>query len=172
MTLTGEYLSFAWQETESLAAKLQMPITRMSVWIEPHHNRPVSATLWHPDGTGLRVQSVMHDIAERIEVGVLDFTLTRKAEIEERTVALPKGMEGGPLSVEKLSIREAGITAESGVALSSGNGDDELIIVAGVYPYTLAIRGIGEIPHIFEPEYSLEKYARVDLRTAGVHVLP
>jgi hypothetical protein len=30
-------------------------------------------TLWRSDGTGLRLYSQMHDVAERREVGVLNF---------------------------------------------------------------------------------------------------
>jgi hypothetical protein len=108
----------------------------------------------------------MHDIAERTEVGVLEFTLTSRGSSDERTVALPNGM-AGPLSTEKLVLHEAGITAESGIGLRSDKGD-ELIIVAGVYPYTLAIRGTSELPHIFEPEYPLETYARVGMDTGAV----
>jgi hypothetical protein len=48
---------------------------------------------------------------------------------------------------------------ESGVVLSARDGG-ELVIVAGAFPYSLAILGIGEAPHHFEPEYPLNSYQR------------
>jgi hypothetical protein len=42
-----------------------------------------------------------------------------------------------------------------------GDDGDEMIIVAGVKPYCLAISGFPSAPSKFEPEYPLDRYARV-----------
>ena len=65
-------LSFGWQEQESLFEELKRPITRISIEFA-FHGKPVYVTLWRPDGTGLLIHSDMHDLAERREVGVLQF---------------------------------------------------------------------------------------------------
>jgi predicted membrane protein DUF2254 len=61
-------LSFGWQEQESLANELTLPIALISIECA-FHGRPVYVTLWRPDGTGLLVYSDMHDSAERRELG-------------------------------------------------------------------------------------------------------
>src|ERR1700719_3537506 len=57
--------------------------------------------------------------------------------------------------VTKLVIAESGTTAESGFILTASDGT-EIVIVSGVYPYSLAMKGVGSVPHGFEPEYDLE----------------
>jgi hypothetical protein len=96
-------------------------------------------TLWRSDGTGLRVRSEMHDVAERREVGVLRFShvLAPASNASLMNVAPALNRE---LTVSKLIIEEAGTSAESGVILKGDDGD-EMIIVAGVEPYCLAILG-------------------------------
>lgn len=51
---------------------------------------------------------------------------------------------------------------ESGLILKASS-DDELVIVAGAYPYSLAVLGVPPIPHIFEPEYEISPYTRVPI---------
>ena len=62
----------------------------------------------------------------------------------------------------KLIIHESGTSAESGLILKASNGD-ELVIVAGAYPYSLAVLGVPPIPYIFEPEYEIGHYTRVPI---------
>jgi hypothetical protein len=67
------YLSFHWSEPTALSAELIKPIAQISLQLDTH-GRPMNATLWRTDGTGLRIQAEMHDVAERREVGVLKFS--------------------------------------------------------------------------------------------------
>ena len=61
--------------------------------------------------------------------------------------------------VAKLLILESGIEVESGFELSAKTGE-EIVVVAGVYPYSLALKGVSPLPHFFEPDYPLEQYLR------------
>jgi hypothetical protein len=58
-------------------------------------------------------------------------------------------------------MEESGTSAESGVVLSAA--DDQIVIVAGVFPYTLAVDGLLLAPHVFQPEYPMERYLRTPL---------
>jgi hypothetical protein len=151
-------LPFEWSESTSLATELARPLKQVSVESEPH-GWPMFVTLWRSDGTGLRVRSEMHDVAERREVGVLHFSHVlapaSNASLMDVTPTLNRD-----LRVSKLIIDESGTSAESGVILKGDDGD-EMIIVAGVKPYCLAISGFPSAPSKFEPEYPLDRYARV-----------
>jgi hypothetical protein len=66
------------------------------------------------------------------------------------------------LSVSKLVIRESGTESESGIILQANSGE-EIVIVAGVTPYSIAVRGLTWPDYTFEPEYPLEQYARISV---------
>jgi hypothetical protein len=68
----------------------------------------------------------------------------------------------GEIVVSKLIIHESGTSAESGVVLKAGNGE-EIMVVAAAAPYFLAVLGVVSMPHIFEPEYQLDRYTRVPI---------
>jgi hypothetical protein len=85
-------LRFGWQEQKSLTDELAQPIARLSLEFA-FHGRPVYVTLWRPDGTGLLVHSDMHDLAERIEVGVLQFGRVFAPEAQEIIVETPSASE-------------------------------------------------------------------------------
>jgi hypothetical protein len=157
-------LPFEWSEPTSLATELARPLKQVSVESEPHGS-PMFVTLWRSDGTGLRVRSEMHDVAERREVGVLRFShvLAPASNASLMEVAPTLDRE---LTVSKLLIEESGTSAESGVILTGDDGD-EMIIVAGVKPYCLAISGLPSAPSKFEPEYPLDRYARVPFQQDG-----
>jgi hypothetical protein len=151
-------LPFEWSGSTSLATELARPLKQVSIESEPH-GWPMFVTLWRSDGTGLRVRSEMHDVAERREVGVLRFNhvLAPASNASLMDVASTLNRE---LTVSKLIIVESGTSAESGVTLKGDDGD-EMIVVAGVKPYCLAISGLPSAPSKFEPEYPLDRYARV-----------
>ena len=79
---------------------------------------------------------------------------------DARVIDLPRAFRGG-MDLLKLVIEESGTTAESGVILKAGR--EELIVVAGAFPYTLAVGGTMDIPFEFGPEYPLERYIRIPL---------
>jgi hypothetical protein len=64
------------------------------------------------------------------------------------------------LSIFKLAIEESGVQCESGLILQANSGD-EIVIVAGVQPYSIAVRGITWPAYTFEPEYPMEQYSRI-----------
>lgn len=120
-----------------------------------------SIILWHSDRIGIRVRSRMHDIGERLEVGVLEFDWVSEPNQGWQYAELPVACKNGA-TVSKLIVAEAGITADSGVALKLGDGT-EIIIVAGAFPYSLAVCGLPSIPCLFDPEYPIDRYSRVEI---------
>src|SRR5580700_3820676 len=154
-------LSFRWAPATPLAAELSEPIKQISVVFVGSNVGPSSVTLWRYDGTGLRVYSQMHDVAERVEVGVLNFEPVCTPAPDETMVDVALAFQG-EVAVSKLVVFESGASAESGVVLRASNGK-EMVIVAGVFPYSIAVLGMGSMPHIFEPEYQLDRYKRVPI---------
>ncbi len=158
-------LTFEWSASTSLATELARPLKQVSVDSEPH-GWPMFVTLWRSDGTGLRVRSEMHDVAERREVGVLRFSHVLAPASDASLIEVAPTLDH-EFTVSKLVIEESGTSAESGVILTGDDGD-ELIIVAGVKPYCLAISGLPSARSKFEPEYPLDRYARVPFQQDGL----
>jgi hypothetical protein len=154
-------LAFVWAEPTPLAAELSKPIRHVSVGLVIPNDGPRFVTLWRPDETGLRLYTEMHDVAERREVGVLNFERVSAPRPNE-TIADASAAFQGRIAVSKLIIHESGKSAESGVILKAAN-DDEIIIVAGAFPYQLAILGVLSLPHMFYPEYPIDRYERVPM---------
>ncbi len=150
-------LSFVWREPTSLAAELSKPIKRVSVECGIRNVGPGSVTLWRADGTGMRLFTEMHDVAVKVEVGVLNFEQVSTPRPNETIVDVEAFQD--EIAISKLLITESGAVAESGVVLKARNGD-EIVIVAGAYPYSLAVLGVVSMPHIFEPEYPIDLYTR------------
>jgi len=105
--------------------------------------------------------SQMHDVAERTEIGVLNFERTMAPLDFETFVDLPQTFRC-EVAASKLVIRESGTSAESGVVLRVSDGE-EVMVVAGAYPYSIAVLGVMSVPHIFEPEYNIDRYVRVPM---------
>jgi hypothetical protein len=154
-----KHLLFAWTDPTPLAAELSKPVKRISIELGHPKNGPMFATLWRPDGAGLRLYSQMHDVAERREVGVLNFQRVPTPRPNETIVEAAAAFRG-EIVVSKLIIVESGTSAESGVILKASTGD-EIVIVAGVAPYSLAVRVAPSPPDLFNPEYPIDRYSRV-----------
>jgi hypothetical protein len=121
---------------------------------------PGFVTLWRSDGSGLRMYTDMHDVAERREVGVLNFERVFAPHPDEFVESM-EATFGGEAEVSKLIIHESGTSAESGVILKAQTGE-ELVVVAASAPYSLALQGLKlSRPHIFQPEYPLNRYDRL-----------
>ena len=151
-------LSFAWADPTSLVAELTKPVEKISLECAPH-GTPMYVTLWRADGTGMRMHSEMHDLAERIEVGVLTFNVV-SAPSEHETFVDVASTFGQGVTVAKLIIHESGENIESGVVLGATSGD-EIVIVAGAFPFHLAVNGLLSMPYRFDPEYPIGRYMRV-----------
>jgi hypothetical protein len=154
------YLRFKWSEPTALSAELIKPLAQISLQLDTH-GRPMNATLWRTDGTGLRIRSEMHDVAERREVGGLEFSYVSFPS-EHETFIDVRSRFSSELMVSKLIIHESGTSAESGIAIKSTAGH-EMLIVAGAMPYSLAVGGVLSGPHIFEPEYPIDLYKKVPI---------
>jgi hypothetical protein len=131
------------------------------------HKLAATVYLWRADGTGIRVQSEMHDIAGWIEVGSLVIshvdgpvnrtTESGACETETFEISLPSEFESG-LSASKLVLSTQGKTVESGLFIESTSGS-EIVLVAGAAPYTVAVKA-PSVVEPFEPEYDLTEYSR------------
>lgn len=139
-------------------AGLAQGIIRVSIQADPD-GLPFAVTLWRGSTAGTRIESSMHDLAERIEVGVLSATRVDAPAEKDVFIEVPSEFSGH-LKLTKLLIDVQSMRLESGLVLTS-QGGRELVIVAGAYPYSLAIHGLGDAHHRFEPEYPLDKYLRV-----------
>lgn len=155
-----DYIPFRWAAETPLAAELSRTIE--SVSIEAGFGslgRPESITLWRPDGTGFEIRSEMHDVADRMEVGVLSFNLVPASSKEEKLIKLPANF-GSTLRPFKMLIKESGKRAESGLILRD-TADKELLIVASEAPCYLYIRGtlpMQPAPESHRPEYPISEY--------------
>jgi hypothetical protein len=137
---------------------LAQGITRISIRTAAH-GRPIAVTLWQSETVGTRIESVMHDVAERIEVGVLVATRVSAPFADEVFVEVSNAFKED-MVLSKLFIEVDKKRLESGLVLRGRDGC-EIVIVAGAFPYSLAVLGIGEAPHRFEPEYPLNSYQRL-----------
>jgi hypothetical protein len=100
----------------------------------------------------------MHDIAERVEIGVLNFAYVqtvRKSEVTAEAWAFKD-----EIAVYKLVIHELGTSAESGIALVAPTGE-EIVILPNAFPYNLTVKGVPSLGFAFTPENSLDNYERV-----------
>ena len=139
-------------------AGLSQGVSRVSIQAGPD-GLPFAVTLWHHSTDGTRIESAMHDLAERIEVGVLSATRVDAPAEKDVFIEVPSDFSGH-LKLTKLFIDVQSTRLESGMVLTSQSGC-ELVVVAGAYPYSLAIHGLGDAHHRFEPEYSLDNYLRL-----------
>lgn len=151
------YFSFIWTEPVSPETVSRWPRSKISVQLGVAE-RPIGITFWNPAGLGLQIWSEIEDIAERTEVGVLAFSLVSESEPDEIFTDFEISLDESK-DLKKMVIEESGSKCESGLCIETMDGR-EIIIVAGVYPYSLAIKGVISIPYIFEPEYDLDRYDR------------
>lgn len=153
-------LHFVWSGGGALLHELCSPID--CVYVEKTlHDNLFSIVLCRSDGVGLRIQSQMHDVAERREVGVLEFSLLSSCITLGQSVRLPSFVNGS-IRIFKWVINESGVSAESGITLEARDGQ-QITIIAGASPYSLAVKGLPLMSFVFEPEYPLESYLRVQM---------
>jgi len=150
-------LTYGWDGADPLAVELTKPITHVSIEFEPH-GKPMYITLWRRDGSGLQVHSELREIAERMEIGVLCFTHVKSPSVGEVVLCIAPEFDE-QVDAFKLVAYESGTEAESGIVLRARNGS-EITIVAAAFPFMIAINGVGQRPHIYEPEYPLDSYVR------------
>jgi hypothetical protein len=151
------HFAIVWTGPVPLEVALARPIREIALHFGGHRE-PHAVTLIHDDGTGIRIASTMHDVAEQREIGSLLMTSVPSV-LETTPRANLKEPFSSPHIVEILTIEEEGSTADSGVALRDSNGT-ELIIVSAAFPYCIHIHGLlNPIPNS-AAEYPLKAYTR------------
>lgn len=154
-------LTYEWQGEKPLAVEVTKPIKQVSIDFEPH-GKPMYITLWRPDGSGLQVHSEVREIAERMEVGVLCFTHLKSPSGDETMFSIDPEFNR-QVDAFKLVVHESGVKAESGILLKVKSGS-EITITAAAFPFMIAVNGVVDRPHIFEPEYPMEDFERIPIR--------
>lgn len=139
-------------------SELRRGINNVSIQTDAH-GLPFAITLWQSKGVGTKIESLMHDLAERVEVGVLSATRVDELNADEVLVDVSSDFSEN-LILTKLVIDVELHRLESGLILTGRHGR-QIVIVPGAYPYSLAILGLGDAPHRFEPEYPLDLYLRL-----------
>jgi hypothetical protein len=153
-------LTFAWSGTAP-SDILGKTFTKISV-VQAVNANPLEVIIWMPSDTGLRIRSRMHDIAERKEVGVLEFSQVRQSDWSSylETVELAQEFQDR-VRFDKLVLESEGMRIECGLALGGSKGG-RLVIVPSDYPGALAIDG-ADLRFRFGPEYPLGQYEEVPL---------
>jgi hypothetical protein len=154
-------LTYGWEGLGPLAVEVTKPIRHVSIEFEPH-GKPMYITLWRPDGSGLRVHSEAHEIAERMEIGVLRFSHLQSSSGNGETFPIAPEFNQ-QVDAFKLVVHESGVKAESGILLRAKSGS-EITIAAAAFPFMIAVNGVVQRPHIFEPEYPMEDFERLPIR--------
>lgn len=149
-----ETVRLVWSGRGNLAERLRVPFSRMHA-LYASHGRPIKLILAWDSRDHVSVQSEMHDVGARTEVGTLRFEEVHGREQGE-IVGFEWGPVNSPLEAFALGISENSMQLECGVMLRPENGES-LIITPGDYPYTLAVaRGSWRFGS--EPEYPLSAY--------------
>src|SRR5262249_49349021 len=119
----------------------------------------ISLLLSREDGTGLRIAPQMHDVADRFEIGTLEFHREASPPTSGPTerIGLPIGLRNIS-QINKLVVVEPTVEAESGLEVVGSSGET-MIVTAGAYPCTLSIHWPG-YARFDQPEYPLEQYRR------------
>lgn len=113
---------------------------------------------WLLSGRAVKVVNRMHDVADRFEVGVLDFVIDGAGGGDEVFRELPSDFRD-MLVVERLVFEDSNVYAESGISIHSraGNG---ITVVAAATPCTLSVDVPGGGFGVPESEYPLAAYVR------------
>ena len=143
--------------------QLKKPAVRCSIRFMSE-NILQAITFWDAEGKGITIQSEMIDLAERTEVGVVVLSMATSLASGEIEIQVEEFF-GKALEPFSLVVKEADHAVESGLCLSYGEGcADELVIVAGACPYSIAIDGLMSpgVPK-FTPEYPMDRYSRLPI---------
>jgi hypothetical protein len=147
-----------------LEEELRRPFYEVSVAVD---RRLASvARLKRLDGSYLEIWSEMHDVAEQLEIGVLQIQMVSREEAPSRVFFTNENFQtpefAGENRVEKLIIQEEDCVAESGIVITT-QGGKQIVVVANAYPCCIAIRGVTNLDAKFDPEYKLDLYKRMRL---------
>lgn len=164
--LDSKYLRFGFTGSRTLLEELTDPFVEVTVTLD-RVRTPTKLVLWRHDDTGIAIWAEMHDVAERIEVGVLNFAATSRTEQSlpdgywETAETFPAKPFSGQFSISKLAVDESGYLCESGLVVTPNEGED-LFIVADAFPCHIAVLGLDGLNSNSRAEYNLSSYKRVD----------
>jgi hypothetical protein len=154
-----QVLEFETQNIPNLAEALTRGLVALSYDVLPVADY-VTLVRLHARESTLEVTSIAHDVGASEEVGVLRFKELISSERAERYV--PLGDEFRTvIDGTKLVASVNGVLASSGIVLRA-RGSKAIVIVAGVGPYTVALRAPG-VTIEFQPERDLEDFKDVPL---------
>jgi hypothetical protein len=152
---------FEWKGPGFLVDALKRPLESISLMLDKH-GKVETVAFWADRANGVRVHSNMHDVAERVEVGVLSFELTSQTAEGEQLVQFDHLLT--PYLVSKLTVLESGKVLESGLDLRFSDGQ-EFLVVPSDFPCFLAVKAKGiDLPKTLpNTEYSLDRYDALDM---------
>lgn len=150
---------FEWQGKGDLLDEIKRPATAISA--NQGANGIYSLRFHRSDGTALLIYCAKKDLGGQEEVGVLGFSLLKVDELTVAELEVPASFYD-VTDVKKLVVDEGdSIVAESGIEIMFKNGASA-IVVAGVFPLTLAVTGLAGLHAKFDPEWPLERYRRAN----------
>ena len=135
-------------ETSLSAGLIGVSINRLQ------HSRPESIILWLTNRNGVKVQSKVTEVGEKLEIGFLVFRHVGKISFDSSYDNLPDSFKRIN-KIEKLQYVDRSVTVDSGLIVESTDGM-ELVLVAGALPFTIEINQPWASD--FQPEYPLEDY--------------
>lgn len=149
-----KYIPFILDDIGCLETALSQEFKTLSLALRDGRWAP-SVTLWSK-GLGVKIQSQVYDVSDRLEVGVLKFSRVKHPQLEEKKYSLQNLFAKGS-KIQKLIIHESGCTLESGLMIEASNGDN-IVIVPNAMPFSVAISSSIVKFDYFEPEYPLKDY--------------
>jgi hypothetical protein len=147
---------FDWKGRGPLVDVLKQPLKAVSLMLDSH-GMVESVAFWSDQAEGVRVHSEMHDLAIKVEVGVLSFEVAHEMEDGEHLIPFASVLT--PSKISKLLISESGKVIESGLGLQF-SPEQEILVLPSDFPCFLALRVKGiNLPHTLPNlEYQLERY--------------
>jgi hypothetical protein len=133
-------LRFELIDIADLTKELVAPIISISIGLDASR-RANSLTFWRIDGAGIRIDSLMKDIAEQFELPILRLQ-RRENDFDKGGVNIQLGDKPTTVSAAyQLVIEEEGYSAEAGLLLI-GIPALRVTILPDSFPYSLSISGV------------------------------
>jgi hypothetical protein len=152
-------LRFELMDIADLAKELAVPIASISIGLDAS-GRASSLTLWRIDRSGIRINSVMKDVAEQFELPVLRLQ-RRENDFDKGGVILQLGDKPTTVSaVYKLVMEDEAYSEEAGLLLI-GNPALRVTILPDSFPYSLSISGVPGFHLKSDPEWPFEAFKLV-----------
>jgi len=154
-------LRFELIDIADLAKELAVPIASISIGLDAS-GRASSLALWRIDRSGIRINSVMKDVAEQFELPVLRLK-RRQNDFDKGGVNIQLGDTPTTVSaVYQLVIEEDGHSAEAGLLLI-GIPALRVTILPDSFPHSLAISGVPGFHVKSDPEWPFEAFKLVQI---------